>query len=43
MSTLMGANGSVESAGPQHVNGVKKPSDAANDAKTRAYRQNVPW
>ena len=39
----LGANGSVESAGPQHVNGVNKASDAANDAKTRAYRQNVPW
>ena len=39
----MGANGSVEGAGPQHVNGVSKSADAANDAKVRAYRQNVPW
>ena len=39
----MGANGSVEGAGPQHVNGVSKSGDAANDAKMRAYRQNVPW
>jgi hypothetical protein len=39
----LGANGSVESAGPQHVNGVNKASDAANDAKARAYRQRVPW
>jgi hypothetical protein len=38
-----GANGSVESSGPQHVNGVNKASDAANDAKMRAYRQRVPW
>lgn len=38
-----GANGSVESDGPQHVNGVSKASDAANDAKMRSYRQRVPW
>jgi hypothetical protein len=38
-----GANGSVESSGPQHVNGVNKASDAANDAKMRSYRQRVPW
>ena len=39
----MGANGSVESAGPLHVNGVNKASDAANDQKMREYRQRVPW
>jgi hypothetical protein len=40
---IFGANGSVEGAGPPHVNGVNKASDAANDAKARAYRQRVPW
>jgi len=38
-----GANGSVESSGPQHVNGVNKAADAANDRKMREYRQRVPW
>jgi hypothetical protein len=39
----LGANGSVESAGPLHVNGVDKGADAANDQKMREYRQRVPW
>ena len=39
----LGANGSVETAGPQHVNGVNKAADAANERKMREYRQRVPW